>query len=78
MNALLIVGGFLIIAVCLIVIVCVTMMEQKSGLGTIAGEGGNTFFDQNRGKTKDAMLKRAVWIMGTVLVVLTLVVLFLI
>lgn len=78
MNALLMVGGFLLIAACVIVIACITMMDAKSGLGTIAGEGGGTFFDQNRGKTKEAMLKRAVWVMGTVLAVLTLIVLFLV
>jgi preprotein translocase subunit SecG len=71
-----IIGGFLIIAVCVVIVLCVTMMETKTGLGTIAGEGSNGFFEQNRGKTKDAMLKRAVWIMGTALIVLTLLVLF--
>ena len=59
-----------------IIIAVVTAQESKSGLGTIAGESSGTFFDKNRGKTKDAMLVRATTISGIAMVVVTLVVLF--
>ena len=75
MNAIDIIGGFVIMVAACLIILCVTTMEANTGLGTIAGEGGS-FFDQNRGKTKDAMLKRAVWICSGVLLVMTLLVLF--
>jgi len=76
MNAMTIIGGVLILVLCILIIVCVAMMEPKAGLGTIAGDGGNSFFNQNSGRTKDAMLTRAVWICGAALVVITLLVLF--
>jgi len=75
MNAIGIIGGILILVACCLVIACISLMEAGSGLGTIAGDSGS-FFDQNRGKTKDAMLKRAVWIGGAFLAVMTLLVLF--
>lgn len=76
MGMLEIVGGFVLIALCIIIIAVVTAQESKSGLGTIAGESSGTFFDKNRGKTKDAMLVRATTITGIAMVVVTLVVLF--
>lgn len=77
MSVLGIIAGALLIVVCVIVIVCVTMMESKTGLGTIAGEGNN-FFDQNRGRTQQEMLKRFTSFAGVVLGILTLVVLLLV
>ncbi len=76
MSAITIIGGILILALCVLIIVCVTLMEPQSGLGTIAGDGGNSFFNQNSGRTRDAMLTRAVWICGGALVLITLIVLF--
>ena len=74
MGMLEIVGGFLLIAVCAVIIVAVTAQESKSGLGTISGESTGTFFDKNRGKTKEAMLVRASTVSGVALAVITLVV----
>ncbi|MDF3005977.1 MAG: Preprotein translocase SecG subunit [Oscillospiraceae bacterium] len=76
MGMLEIVGGFLLIVLCVIIIAAVTAQESKSGLGTIAGESSGTFFDKNRGKTKDAMLVRATTISGIAMAVVTLIVLF--
>ena len=71
-----IICGVVLLLVAVIIIVTVTAQESKSGLGTIAGESGS-FFDKNRGKTKEAMLVRATSISGVALVVLTLAVLIL-
>ncbi len=76
MGMLEIVGGFLLIVLCVVIIAAVTAQESKSGLGTIAGESSGTFFDKNRGKTKDAMLVRATTISGIAMAVVTLIVLF--
>ena len=76
MGALEIFCGILLLLVSVIIIITVTAQESKSGLGTIAGESGS-FFDKNRGKTKEAMLVRASSISGIAMVVLTLIVLLL-
>lgn len=76
MGMLEIVGGFVLIVLCVIIIAAVTAQESKSGLGTIAGESSGTFFDKNRGKTKDAMLVRATTVTGIAMAVITLIVLF--
>ncbi len=76
MGMLEIVGGFMLIVLCVIIIAAVTAQESKSGLGTIAGESSGSFFDKNRGKTKEAMLARATTITGIAMGVVTLVVLF--
>ncbi|MFV0497822.1 MAG: preprotein translocase subunit SecG [Candidatus Fimivivens sp.] len=76
MGILEIVGGFALIALCVIIIAAVTAQESKSGLGTIAGESSGTFFDKNRGKTKEAMLVRLTTITGVTMVIVTLIVLF--
>ena len=72
-----IIGGVLLLLLCVIVIVSVVLQESKGGLGTIAGQGGGTFFEKNKGKTKQAMLVRATSVSGLALVSLTLIVLFL-
>ena len=73
-----IIGGVLLILVSIIVIVAVAAQETKGGgLGAIGGDSGSgSFFDRNRGKTKEAMLIRATTISGTALAVLTLIILF--
>jgi preprotein translocase subunit SecG len=75
-NVAQIVGGIILLVLCVIVIVVVTAMESKGGLGAISGESGS-YFDKNRGKTKEAMMVRACSISGVLLVVLTLAMLFL-
>ena len=76
MGILEIIGGVLLLLLCTIVIVAVTLQESKGGLGTIAGQGGGSFFEKNKGKTKQAMLVRVTTFSGALMVVLTLVVLF--
>ncbi len=73
-----IIGGVLIVALSIIIIVAVTAQETKGGLGSaLAGDmGGGSFFDRNRGNTKEAMLVRATTICGLALVAVILVVLF--
>lgn len=71
-----IICGVLVIIAAVIVMVCTTMMEPtSSGLGSLAGDTNN-FFGKNANRTKQAMLKRTTWIMGTVIVICTLVILF--
>lgn len=69
-----IISGVLLLAVCALIIVVVAMQETKGGLGTISGETGS-YFDKNRGQTKEARLARASKIGGGALFLLTCVVL---
>ena len=77
MGVLEIIGGMLIVAFAIVVIVAVTMQEggKGNGLSALAGGDNGSFFDKNRGKTKEAMLTRATTICGTALVVVVVVVL---
>lgn len=55
-----IIGGVLLIAVSLILIVTVTMQEPKgNGLGAVSGANdAPSFYDRNKGRTMDATLSR--------------------
>lgn len=77
MGILEIVGGVLLIVLCVIIIVAVTAQESKGGVGaSIMGDSSGTFFDKNRGNTKEAMLVRATTVCGIAMAVIVLVVLF--
>ena len=76
MGAIEIIGGIVLLLLCVFIIIAVTLQESKGGLGTLAGESSGSFFDKNRGKTKEAMLVRATSIMAVAFVAVTLIVLF--
>ena len=75
MNTIQIIGGVILLLICIIVVVAVTAQESKGGLGAISGDSGS-YYDKNRGKTKEAMLVRASTISGVALGVLALFLLF--
>ena len=76
MGAIEVIGGFLLILLCVGIIIAVTLQEHKTGLGSIAGESsGGSFYDKNRGKTKEAMLIRATSIFGIAMALLVVVIL---
>ena len=77
MGVIEIIGGILIVAFSIVVIAAVTMQEGSKGnaLNALSGGDNGSFFDKNRGKTKEAMLSRATAICGSALVVVVLVVL---
>jgi preprotein translocase subunit SecG len=68
-----IIGGMLLIPICILIVTVVTLQETKGGLGSIAGETPS-FFDKNRGKTKEAILVRATTVAGIAMAVITLIV----
>ena len=78
MTTLQIILGAVLLLLCIIVIAAMTVKEPKGkGLGAIAGDQ-NSYLDRNGGRTKDAMLSRAVAICGSALCVITLILLFVI
>lgn len=74
MGVIEIISGVLLLIVCALIIIVVAMQETKGGLGAVGGETGS-YFDKNRGQTKEAMLARASRIGGGALFVLTCIVL---
>lgn len=76
MGALEIIGGIVLLVLSVGITVAVAMQESKGGIGILSGDTSGSFFDKNRGKTKEAMLARATSIMGVVFAVATLAVLF--
>lgn len=78
MSVLEIIGGIILLALCIIVILAVTVKEPKgNGIGVIGGDN-NSYFDKNAGRTKDAMLGRVITIAGYALVIVALLLLFII
>lgn len=65
-------GAVLIISSILIVILVMLQQSQQQGLsGAIAG-GSNSFFDKNKGRTKEAQLAKITKILAIVFFVTTL------
>lgn len=66
-------GAVLIISAVLIIILVMLQQSQQQGLsGAIAG-GTDSFFDKNKGRTKEAQLAKLTKILATVFLVTTLV-----
>lgn len=79
MGTLEIIGGIILLVLSVGIVTAVSMQESKSGgMGVLSGDtsGSGSFFDKNRGKTKEAVLVRATSVMAVVFVVMTLAVLF--
>ncbi len=65
-------GAVLIISSILIVVLVMLQQSQQQGLsGAIAG-GSDSFFDKNKGRTKEAKLAKLTKILGVVFFVATL------
>ena len=69
----------ILVVVDLIICVALTilaMMQSKDDAGlssTITGSSTNNFFEKNKGRTKEGMLKRWTIILGIVFVIVTIV-----
>lgn len=62
------------IILCLALIVITTMQTKDSqgASGTITGSTTNNFYEKNKGRTKEGMLKRWTIILGIVFVLVTI------
>ena len=66
------IGAVLIISAIVIVIVVMLQQSQQQGLsGAIAG-GTDSFFDKNKGRTKEAQLAKITKIFATIFLVVAL------
>lgn len=75
MGLLEIIGGVLLIVASIVIIVSVTLQETKGGLGSALAGDNSSFFDKNRGKTKEAVLARATRFSGATLMIVAVLVL---
>lgn len=67
------IGIYVIVSVILIVLT-VTQSKEDAGMsGAIAGSSSNNFFEKNKGRTKEGILKRLTIVLAVVFAVLTVV-----
>lgn len=74
MTALEIIFGAAILLVCLIITIVCLLQEQKSQNATsaLSGATNDSFYDKNKGRTKEARLKRITTILVVAFFVLVL------
>ena len=64
---------YAIVCVALIILATMQTKESSGASGTITGSSTNNFYEQNKGRTKEARLKRWTIIFGILFVVLAVV-----
>lgn len=75
MSTLEIIGGAVLLAICLAIIVICLMQESKSQDGMTAaltGGSSESFYGKNEGRTKEAILNKVTRTFGIILFVVTL------
>lgn len=68
------IGMVVYIIVCLILIVLVMKQskEDEGASATIVGNSSNSFYEKNKGRTKEGRMKRGTIILGIVFIILTI------
>ncbi len=64
---------YAVVCVALIVLTLIQNKDESGASGTITGSSTNNFYDQNKGKTKQGMMKRWTIILAIAFAVLTIV-----
>lgn len=64
---------YALVCVALIVLTLIQNKDESGASGTITGSSTNNFYNQNKGKTKEGMLKRWTIILAIVFAILTIV-----
>lgn len=64
---------YALVCVALIVLTLIQNKDESGASGTINGSSTNNFYDQNKGKTKEGMMKRWTIILAIVFAILTVV-----
>lgn len=75
MSTLEIVGGIVLLIACVGIIAVVALQEPPQQGGLSALTGGDSFFSQNQGRTRDELLRKVTKILAIVLFAVTIVVL---
>lgn len=75
MSTLEIIGGAVLLVVCLVIIVLCLSQEQKSQdsmTAALTGASSDSFYGKNEGRTKEAILAKITRVLGIVLFIVTL------
>ena len=63
---------YAIICIALIILATIQTKDANSASGTITGSSTNNFYEQNKGRTKEGMLKKYTIICGILFVILAI------
>ena len=74
MSILEIVGGILMILMCIAIVITVALQESPKGSGISALTGGDSYFNRNQGRTLDSMLAKTTKYLAIAFFVLTVLV----
>jgi len=74
MGMLNIIGGAIMILTCAGIILSVLFQESKRGGGLEALSNANSYYSQNEGKTRDAMLHKLTRVLAAVFFIVTILV----
>ena len=74
MGVIEIIGGALMIILSVLIVLLVLFQESPKGSGVGALTGGDSYYNKNQGRTRDALLGKATRILGTAFILLTVVV----
>lgn len=75
MSTLEIIGGAVLLAICLAIIVICLMQDQKSQdsmTAALTGASTDSFYGKNEGRTKEAILNKITRTLGVILFLVTL------
>lgn len=65
---------YVVVCLALIVLAMKQSKEDEGASGAIVGGSSNSFYEKNKGRTKEGKMKRATIILGVVFIILTVVV----
>lgn len=74
MNGLEIVGGAIMILMSIAIVILVALQESPKGSGVSAITGGDSYYNRNQGRTRDAWLSKLTKYFGIAFFVITILV----
>lgn len=67
------IGIYVVVCVALIILVMKQSKEDAGASGAVVGGASNSFYEKNKGRTKEGKMKRATIILGVSFIILTMV-----
>lgn len=67
------IGIYVAVCIALIILAMKQSKEDSGASGAIVGASSNSFYEKNKGRTKEGRMKRGTIILGVVFIILTVV-----
>lgn len=67
------IGIYVVVCVALIILVMKQSKEDAGASGAVVGGASNSFYEKNKGRTKEGKMKRGTIILGVSFIILTMV-----